>query len=142
MEKENWLCIAFNSTDYMTQSVAWAESLIFAYFHSSDQFTLYWPDKPCICDNSSFLPDKRCLCIAVAWLVVVSTAAARDLDTKSPGNIWGGGGSVLRMMILMIRIITIRIIMIGVAFMSMVYQVNIGRRRIMVAHFLDDNDQD
>ena len=60
------------------------------------------------------MPDKRCLCIAVAWLVVVSTAAARDLDTKSPGNIWGGGESVLRMMILMIIIITIRIIMIGV----------------------------
>ena len=68
---------------------------------------------------------------------MVSTAAARDLDTKSPGNIWGGGGSVLRMMIFMIMIITIRIIMIGRAFMSMVYQVNIGRRRIMVAHFLD-----
>ena len=98
----------------MTQSVAWAESLIFEYFHSSDQSTIYWPDKPYLCDNSSFLPDTRCLCIAVAWLVVLSTAAARDLDTKSPGNIWGGGGSVLRMMILMIMIITIRIIMIGV----------------------------
>ena len=91
MEKENWLCIAFNSTDCMTQSVAWAESLIFEYFHSSDQSTIYWPDKPYLCDNSSFLPDNRCLCIAVAWLVVLSTAAARDLDTKSPGNIWGGG---------------------------------------------------
>ena len=138
MEKENWLCIAFNSTD-PERGVGRNIFIRLINLHYIGQtnllFERFW-------DNRSFLSDKRCLCIAVAWLVVVSTAAARDLDTKSPGNIWGGGGSVLRMMILMIRIITIRIIMIGMAFMSMVYQVNIGRRMIMVAHFLDDNNQD